>query len=724
MTEVDLLMSTTTSHELSIAYRTNSPQLRFGVNDLVAILECRAAVTQTNLGDLSRNDSPSIVLLGNSADRDQLAELTDETLIPSSHDPEGYTISRIRIGDESTLLVSAADDTGGMYGALDLCEQLRAGTKIEEIQEKTATPSVEFRALKFNLPWSPYRDGEQTEIHFETCRDLEFWRAFLDMMARNRFNALTLWNLHPFPYMIKPHAYPEASPFTDEELERWQNFWHELFRMAANRGVETYIVNWNIHTTPEFAEAHGVHQYNDPADKIKEYTRACVTEVLNEYPKLTGLGTSVASWTENMTPEAKHTWLQETFVEGIKRADREIKLLHRSIKSQALDEMRRVIEAEAALDNVSEVLVPSKFNWSHGHSTTKLALTHDHKSGDVDNLLWNPPPDDYSVVWTVRNEDFFVLRWGDPDFIRDHIQANHASKSYVGGYIIGSEGYIPAKDLSHRVHEHQTWQYAFEKQWLFYLLWGRLLYDPSTPDEVFEQAFETRYGPGLGERMLDGFRLGSQMPEELAAFHAGTWDYTLYPEGFLAPIENMGLDDGVSPFISINELIDHQTLDPDYLSIPTYLERVLDGQAIEDHLVTPLDVADRMTDTGESALALADSLKQERPDDVGAFECELCDIRTWGHLSLYFAEKLRAGVEFETYRMTGMNRWKTAVVHLETAADHWDEICAITSDHYQPLPYATDHWPGQTFAWDHYRDQVQRDIQIARNTRPYDYEIP
>ena len=34
------------------------------------------------------------------------------------------------------------------------------------------------------------------------------------MMVENRFNAISLWTLHPFTYMIRPKNFPEASPWT------------------------------------------------------------------------------------------------------------------------------------------------------------------------------------------------------------------------------------------------------------------------------------------------------------------------------------------------------------------------------------------------------------------------------------------------------------------------------------------------------------------------------
>ena len=64
------------------------------------------------------------------------------------------------------------------------------------------------------------------------------------------------------------------------------------------------------------------------------------------------------------------------------------------------------------------IWVEMKFNWSHGHSTPKLVKVHGGKLGDT---YFNPLPTNYRIVWQVRNEDFFALRWGVPDFIRQHI---------------------------------------------------------------------------------------------------------------------------------------------------------------------------------------------------------------------------------------------------------------------------------------------------------------
>ncbi|CAN5456323.1 hypothetical protein BH23BAC3_BH23BAC3_32620 [soil metagenome] len=116
-------------------------------------------------------------------------------------------------------------------------------------------------------------------------------------LAENRFNALSLWMLHPFTYMIMPENFPEASPFSEEELEEWRELFSGIFGMAKARGIDTYIVNWSIFVSEEFSKAHDVahdnfypHYYveGDTTEIVKRYTRESVTQVLNEYPDLSG----------------------------------------------------------------------------------------------------------------------------------------------------------------------------------------------------------------------------------------------------------------------------------------------------------------------------------------------------------------------------------------------------------------------------------------------------
>ena len=320
------------------------------------------------------------------------------------------------------------------------------------------------------------------------------------MMVANRFNAISLWNLHPFTFMIQPKNFPEASPWSDKEFAQWQRLYREIFRMAKERGLDSYLVHWSIFVSREFAEAHAVAEQNfyphyyvegDTSEIVRRYLRESVTQMLEEYPNLDGFGISHGEGMAGMTPLERQQWMDDVLIAGMLDADRPVKLIHRVPFSSGTGSEPGVsksveVVTRDAMEKLEDrfdgpIWVEMKFNWSHAHSTPELVKVHGGKLGDT---YFKPTPKNYKVTWQARNEDFFALRWGVPDFIRQHIALNGAA-DYVGGYFVGSETYIPALDYFTAVDEPVDWNWAFERQWLFYQLWGRLLYDPETPDSVF-----------------------------------------------------------------------------------------------------------------------------------------------------------------------------------------------------------------------------------------------
>ena len=629
---------------------------------------------------------------------------------------EGFIIKRI----DQQINITASDRIGAIYGMFDLAEEITAKKDLDKITFKLSNPAHAVRGIKFNLPWDAYRESKSMDYHLSVCRDLKFWEAFLNMMLENRFNLLALYNMHPFPYLVKLQKYPEACPFTDEEMKEWKKFWKRLFRMAKERGIEVFIVNWNIIVPKSFAKKYQVDELNDTSSIIVDYTRESVRQVIDEYEDLTGLGVTLADWMNRMTPAEREDWIAATFIEGINQAGRKVKFLHRAVLSGSSTEMRRIIDAANLPD---PALVEVKFNWSHGHSTPDLVITHANDSGIVNTGFWSPEPENYKIQWMIRNEDFFILRWGEPDFIRDHIETN--SHSYVNGYYIGSEGYIPAFEYFTRNEIGKTWQYAFERQWLFYMLWGRLLYDPKTSNRVFEEAFNEKYNRSIGKPMLRAYRLVSRMPLRLASFFAGTWDYTLYAEGFLAPVipNGYGMNDGKSPFISIDELIDHKVLDSRYISIADYVAAELNRRPIPDSIKSPPDLANDLLMDADTAMHIVSSLRNYSMGFESEFDQELDDIQTWALLSKYFANKLRAGVALQKFRKSGEPRYQEeALKFLEICLSHWKEISRITSKNYYEVPYFAGDMYGLYaghdpkvgyFSWEKYIEEVQRDIEIV-----------
>lgn len=615
---------------------------------------------------------------------------------------DGYSL----LNNNGVWTLSAEKERGLIYGLLDVSKQFDNSNKLSELTERNINSHYPFRAIKFNLPWFSYRSGENLSLHYETCRDLKFWESFLDMMVENKFNALTLWNLHPYIYMVTPINFPKASPFTDHEMAEWQQFFKSLFKMAKARGIDTYVVNWNIFVSEEFSKAYGIADYSSAAgfwgqgetnELVEQYTKEIVTQTINEYEDLTGIGITLGERMGGMTSEERKAWVDRTIIEGLKDADREARLIYRAPLSAGTSSHGTVsVSTEEltrnAIENIEleeDVLIEFKFNWSHAHSAPKVSIVH---GGILTDTYWEPEPKNYKGVWTMRNEDFFALRWAQPDFIRSFIDYN--SQAYIGGCIIGSETYIPAKDYITK-KEFITWDYAFQRQWLFYKVWGNLLYDKDTKDNYFAEAISKKFQTEKGDDILKAWKLASMNANRMASFYQGTWDATLYTEGFTT----VG-----GKFIDIDNFINRPILDSSYINISAFVK----GYILENQ-TSPLELAKTTENESNEALRIIDQIESETINSE--LKIELNDIRAWSHFGLYFASKIRGGVALEQYRTHGNTKKQDeAIEHLNEALKHWKAYTLAMEKYNVPvMPYQFD----SEFSWRKHIKDAERDIEIA-----------
>lgn len=636
--------------------------------------------------------------------------------------PDGFKLERT----DTSLLISGAEARGAMYGVLDVAEQLRLGTPLEQIAPRAVRARFPFRAIKFNLPFAAYRTSPLIEQHQETVRDLVFWEAFLDMMAENRFNTLTLWSLHPFHYLVVPKSFPEAQTFSAAELAEWRTFWTKLFAMAKSRGIETYLINWNTFVSPAFARAHHLAEYSlewqfigdGPKDKIvQDYTRECIQQTIDEYPDLTGLGTTLGERMGGQTPAERRDWLDAAVLAGIQAAHRPVKFIYRApLSADTKSGGSRSVENDRATREQIEkiggnvrlpVYLEFKYNASHGHSSPRLQIVHGGKLSDV---YWNPPPLNYQPIWTLRNEDMLILRWGEPGFIREFIANN--GQPYVGGALIGSENFLPAKDAVSLDGPWKEGRYAFQRQWLMYALWGRLLHEVTTPDSVFAAQLAARFGQDQGEDLLAAWTLASRAPLRFASFHAGTWDGNLYTEGF-----SSWVDRGPTlKFFDIDEFIDHGVLDPLYVNIRAFVNA---GGVAGEGVISPLQLAGNLDRDAAAAEQRVKSIRS-RGHITPPLEAELADIEAWNAYGRYFAAKLRGGVALATFRANRERaQQEKAVAELTAAVTFWKALAEAGSR------FNKHDVLFQTLApmsWTRLIPAVEHDVEIARSPAPQ--EVP
>ena len=658
------------------------------------------------------------------AEREGYEHLVSLGLTPHRLGAEAFQVSSEQNG--KFITVYGGDHRGLIYGALAVVEELRNGVSLTALTARTEAPDQRFRGIKFNLPWETYRPSSALDQHLEGARDLGYWEAFLDMMAENRFNAISLWNMHPFTFMIRPRNFPEASPWTDAEFAEWQHLYREILRMAKERGLDTYIVHWSIFVSQAFADAHGVAQHNyypfyygpgDTSEIVRRYLRESVTQVLEEYPDLDGIGLSHGEGMGGMTPLERQQWMDDVIIAGALAADRPVKLIHRAPFSANLDSggstsSTAEVVTRQAMERLGDafdgpIWVEMKFNWSHAHSTPKLEKVHGGKLGDT---YFEPVPSNYRITWQARNEDFFALRWGVPGFIREHITRN-GQHAYSGGYFIGSECYIPVLDYFTASDEPVDWTWAFQRQWLFYKLWGRLLYNPSTPDAVFAAEYTRRYGPTAAS-LLEAMTLASSTQLRLASLYESRWDFTLYSEGFLA------LQGDITRYIGVDALIENGTMASEYVAVGDYVSTTLAGGEFDPERITPPVLVAMLERDNREALRLVEGIDVS---SSATLRYEVADVKTWARLGLHLAAKIEGAVALATYRKTGDAAQKiAAIAHLERALAEWDQVIAITRPLYRDMPLthynhnSFERNDDNLFHWALIRDEVAHDIAVAR----------
>ena len=143
------------------------------------------------------------------------------------------------------------------------------------------------------------------------------------------------------------------------------------------------------------------------------------------------------------------------------------------------------------------------------------------------------PYEFYWELWTLGSNR--LLLSGDPEYVRR--AAPTFALSGTSGFEIdaplaqrgfgnGPEKYgILADSQSRRVF----WQRSFERYWLFYLLWGRLSFDPKTPDKLWMEEFQRRFGAGAAD-VADAYRYASRALNEIVAAHMENPNMYVWPE--------------------------------------------------------------------------------------------------------------------------------------------------------------------------------------------------
>lgn len=606
---------------------------------------------------------------------------------------QSYTIER----SEGGWRVTGADANGAMYGGLDVAEAVRLQT-LAELRGGEHRAYIEWRGIKFNFTpdrrtpsYSDNSDSAQSNI--PEMWSMDFWHEYFDEMARHRYNVLSLWNLHPFPSMVKVPEYPEvalddvwgqkdgsmdlrfnmnsnemSAPFklgNVEVIKRMSiddkiKFWREVMQYAKDRGVDIYLFTWNIFVWGTEGKYGLSEDGNNP--KTIPYFRASVRETLRTYPLLAGIGITAGENMNSRQGRFDHeAWLWQAYGEGIRDAlkdepQRKFRLIHRFHQTGQKNILNAFKDYPGALD------FSFKYSIAHMYSGEKPTF--------IQELLHEMTPD--MRTWlTVRNDDIFSFRWGDPDYARQYI-SNIPGPDRVVGFYMGPDGYCWGREFIDRDPETPH-QLVMQKQWYSFMLWGRLSYDPALPNSLFERTLAVRFPQVPAAKLYEALRHASKIIPQTTRFFWRDIDIQWFPE---ACSQNSG-------FYTVKQFAEGTTMpDGGVLNIRQWRSRLAKGTPMEG--MTPLEVAESLNEDADKAIALAAELRQ-RQWDSKELRMTLGDCEAMAHLGHYYAQKILGAADLALFDESGnQDEQAHAVRHLQAALDHWQKYAAVATRQYKP----------------------------------------
>jgi hypothetical protein len=728
--------------EAAIHFDAGSAPTAFAVDELEGALRARGYSVQRNLPALSGNDVLTIQFRS-AGDARATPGLDWPGQRPNRIEREGFSLRREPGTQAGRIFVFSEDDGGAMYGGLELAEQIRT-LGVAGVSDTDRNPYMPMRGTKFNIPldlrtpsYSDMSDSAQANI--ATVWDFGFWRAYLDALARDRYNFVSLWNLHPFPSMVKVPGFPEVALdevwrsrirfdedyptrttglLTPAMLARKEvvrrltidqkiEFWRRVMQYAKDRNIEFYVMTWNVFTYGVDGKYGITEALDNP--KTVEYFRASVREMFRTYPLLRGIGLTAG---ENMGDasayyaggtdsfDAKESWLLATYGQGVLDAaraepQRQFRLIHRQHESRAAD----IAKTFAPVIAQPNVTFDFSFKYAQAHALS--STTQNFHRGYLESL------GSLETLWTVRNDDALMYRWAAPDFVREFVKNIPHEKSR--GFYLGSDMWVWGREFLAREPKLQG-QLEVEKHWLHFLLWGRLGYDPTLDNAriagLVGQRFPGVDAPGL----LQAWHDASLIYPLVTGFHWAAFDFQWYIE---ACRSRPGPARTASGFHSVDTFI-HQPVHPatDNIPIPAYTAGVTAGHMPAG--TTPLQVADQIDARAAAVFASAKLFQQRRATTPQEAELNatLDDLLLMASLGQYYASKIRGATELALFRETHRAEHQVkAVEQLTLAAQRWTQYSQRARAAYRnPL------WTNRVgiVDWDELDAEVQKDVEIAR----------
>ncbi len=620
--------------------------------------------------------------------------------------PQGYALTR---GADGWVLTG--DATGCMYGLIDIARTAQASLPWPE---GIHTPDIAERGIKFNIPLDArtpsYTDSGDSAWHnIPHMWEMDFWHTLLDDLAMNKYTAVSLWSLHPFPSLVRVPGYERVAL---EDVKRTKTtvvgattaglgmygkrfakdletvhrmtmddkiaFWREVMQYGADRGIDFYVITWNVFVYGTEHTDYGIDcDLTNPV--TKEYFEKSVEALVRTYPLLRGIGITAGErmtvgWAPSPDLRFDVQWLADTYGKGIQNAiagtGRPFRLIHRQHMSGA----EEILSAYKDVD--FEVDFSFKYSQAHMYSDVKPHF------GD---RFFASLPEGRKTWLTVRNDDLYMHRWGGVAFAREYLAK--MPHDVLRGFLMGPDGYTWGRDYLARAEEGcMPRRTVLDRQGYMMAIWGNLAYEGSLAPAYFHGILAERLGCSLEEaaRVYELCETVSLVIPLMNRMHWHDFDFQHYPEANCSVsttnhVAHMG---GEVIFHDVHDyIVTPAQPGMDYLGVREFCLMEKYGPAVPDGKITPEAVAQELQSRAETAEARLAAFTRAR----GEFAALLSDCRGLALLARFYAAKVETALAVQRAVLgAGSAQAARAMRCADTACQCWVDYATHIAKFYTP----------------------------------------
>ena len=408
--------------------------------------------------------------------------------------------------------VMGNDDSGLLYGCLELAKRIRAVGKLPDDLSFYDAPVMKLRGTcvgmqkTYILPGRKVYEYPYTPELFPWFYDKKLWTEYLDFLAANRMNTLYLWSGHPFASLVRLKDYPYAVEVPDDVFQKNQEQFRWLAQECDRRGIWLVQMFYNIIVSKPFAETNGIAtQLSAPTPLTEDYTRKSIAEFVKQYPNV-GLMVCLGEALRD-TPNQLE-WCTNVILPGVLDGMRAAGLKEQPpvvIRTHAMDAYAIM---PAAYQVYSNLITESKYN---GESLTTWEPRG--KSAAIHLAMSKLGPHLVNIHILSNLEPF---RYGDTEFIKKCVQASRDR--------LGATG-IHLYPLS-----YWNWPYSpdiadppllqWRRDWIWFEAWARYAWNPDVPEKEDRAYWISRLADFYGntnaaEKILDAYNAAGEVAPRL-----------------------------------------------------------------------------------------------------------------------------------------------------------------------------------------------------------------